>query len=253
MASTTEAIVKAALAEEEARKQTKKREREAGTRDDDDGRGPGESSAGAGSSQQGGAGPSDPSGPAGLISASAAHKRRTAARRGGKYVTCEEDLELGNVETAEEKQRPGDAGQGGSGIGQQAGGPASEQEDGQKFTAFNLDEERATGRFDRDGNYTWNEKGARRPQRGGDGGDDDDDGEEEGAEEDAWLKDCKVLDEGKAKKLREASASGGGDAGPMTQRQIAHLNMKIADILEVSPRRLALPLPDEIDDQAAKR
>ncbi|QDZ22459.1 OCRE domain-containing protein [Chloropicon primus] len=162
-----------------------------------------------------------------------AKRRRTAARRGGSLVQTQEDVELGDVEEAEE------AGAVRRDLGGEGGGGVS-------FTAFNLDDERATGRFDKDGNYYWNDENDR-------------DGEKKDKDEveDAWLKDVDVLDKSKAEaalRAKRVAEDQKGAPEELTERQIALLNMKIADILkEGETVQVALQRLGGKDAKRAKR
>ena len=205
---STQELVRDALRDEDARKRRKVDAKR--LEDDDDGR----DDIAAPSS---GAGPSTSSAdPEARIGE--AKKRRKMARHGGGLVETAEDLELGDVREAEEE----DLGGGGGGDDD---GDDGDQHQHQQFTAFNLNDERATGRFDRDGNYYWNDER-----------DKDRDKDKEDDVEDAWLKSVEVLDKASAERARRASerqrAEDAEDdpAGP-SERQIAAMNIEIADLL----------------------
>lgn len=163
-----------------------------------------------------------------MEAARAAQKERTAARKGKGKVKAS-DLELGDIEAAEEDTKNmntgGELSHGGrKGKEKETHGDDkmnrfSPEEGEGKFTAFNLDEERAEGRFDREGNYYRNEEKR-----------------DEAEVEDAWLRDIKVApshqekDDGEQQQQQQEEEPE-PEPEPMTQRQIAHLNMKVADLL----------------------
>ena len=240
MMTSTERVVQEALRQEDEekklRKKTKKKKREEEEEEEVEEVGRKRNKAIRSSSgfDDAAAASTFPSTPRTLVSASEAHKRRTAARKGKGIVTCEEDLGLGTLEAAEEidehHHQQGQGVDGGAGTSSGLGFHAStvgsrnhkreeeeeEEEEEEKFTAFNLEEERTEGRFDKEGNYYWNE-------------------EDKEDKEDAWLKGVEVLDQSKVsskKKMEEEEKEEGEEEPAMTERQVAHLNMKIADILQ---------------------
>ena len=162
-----------------------------------------------------------------------AKKRRIAARRGGPLVRSAEDLGLGDLSEAEERghhhhnstastssANPA-APQAAAAEGAAAGGGSGDP----PMTAFNLDDERATGRFDEDGNYYWNDekdKDGTRREKGDDA-------------EDAWLKGAEVLEgekhEAAMRARRERERRRDDEPEELTERQIASLNMRVSDLL----------------------
>ncbi|WZN64547.1 OCRE domain-containing protein [Chloropicon roscoffensis] len=164
-----------------------------------------------------------------------AKKRRIAARRGGNLVRSAEDLGLGDLSEAEERghhhhnnnstastssANPA-APQAAAAEGAAGGGGSGDP----PMTAFNLDDERATGRFDEDGNCYWNDekdKDGTRREKGDDA-------------EDAWLKGAEVLEgekhEAAMRARRERERRRDDEPEELTERQIASLNMRVSDLL----------------------
>ena len=200
--STTDAAVRAALEEADAEKKKKRRRRDEG----DDGAGP--SSSNRQRQQPEGEGvPCDLDDTERLVRH--AQKRRAARRRGLKGDIDDDDLELGALENAEEGRGGADADE-----------PGGESPSHVPFTAFNLDEERATGHFDEDGNYF---EGRR-------GGKDDDDEEEE----EAWLEGAEVahhLADDVMRRRREEAAEAAAPAPP-SDLDVARMNADIASLLQ---------------------
>jgi len=164
-----------------------------------------------------------------------AKKRRIAARRGGPLVRSAEDLGLGDLSEAEERGHHHGNSTASTSSANPAFAPAAPQAAAEgaaaaggsgdpPMTAFNLDDERATGRFDEDGNYYWNDEkdkdGTRR---------------EKGDAEDAWLKGAEVLEgekhEAAMRARRERERRRDDEPEELTERQIASLNMRVSDLL----------------------